>query len=168
VRAAETIAAQNLSGIDIDAEVAWVERGEIEDVDGVAPIKGAVDFVKRLPPGRWAVVTSCTPALARARMAAAGLDTPPNLVTAADVALGKPAPDGFLKGAEMLGVDIADCLVFEDAPAGIEAGERSGADVAVVTAAHIRPLPTRHRTVDDYDRLGLTVAGDGLRLAWPD
>ena len=68
VRAIDTIRRQNLADINLDAEVAWVERGEIEDVDGVAPIPGAVDFVKRLPPDRWAVVTSASVPLARARL----------------------------------------------------------------------------------------------------
>ncbi len=73
VRAVDTIRRQNLPDIDLDAEVAWVERGEIEDVEGVAPIPGAVDFLKHLPPDRWAVVTSASVPLARARLKAAGV-----------------------------------------------------------------------------------------------
>ena len=119
--------ARTCPDIDLDAEVAWVERGEIEDVEGVAPIPGAVDFLKRLPPDRWAVVTSASVPLARARLKAAGVTPPVVLITAEDVERGKPDPAGYLKAAAALGVDIADCLVFEDAEAGIAAGEAAGA-----------------------------------------
>ena len=94
VRAVDTIRRQNLPDIDLGAEVAWVERGEIEDVEGVAPIAGAVDFVTRLPPDRWAVVTSASVPLARARLKAAGVTPPAVLITAEDVERGKPDPAG--------------------------------------------------------------------------
>lgn len=168
VRSADTIRRQNLPDIDLEAEVAWVERGEIEDVEGVAPIAGAVDFVRRLPPDRWAVVTSASPALARARLAAAGLEPPRVLVTADDVARGKPDPAGYIQAARALGFDAADCLVFEDAEAGVKAGEAAGADVVVITAAQLHPLETRHPTLADYGEAGLDVpAGGPLRLTLP-
>ena len=161
VRAIDTIRRQNLTGIDLDAEVAWVERGEIEDVEGVAPISGAVEFVKRLPPDRWAVVTSATVPLARVRLKAAGVEPPHTLITAEDVERGKPDPAGYLKAAEALGVDIADCLVFEDAEAGIQAGEAAGADVVAITAARTHPLETSHPTLNDYGEARLEVGADG-------
>ncbi|GAW42069.1 Sugar phosphatase YfbT [Brevundimonas sp. SH203] len=161
VRAADTIRRQNLPDIDLDAEIAWVERAEIEDLDGVAPIPGAVDFVERLPPDRWAVVTSATVPLARARLKAAGITPPAVLITAEDVERGKPDPAGYLKAAAALGVDIADCLVFEDAEAGIAAGEAADADVVVVTAAWTHPLQTAHPTLADYADATLEVAADG-------
>ncbi|WP_312084335.1 HAD-IA family hydrolase [Brevundimonas sp.] len=161
VRAVDTIRRQKLPDIDLDAEVAWVERGEIEDVEGVAPIAGAVDFVTRLPPDRWAVVTSASIPLARARLRAAGLAPPPVLITAEDVERGKPDPAGYLKAAATLGFDIADCLVFEDAEAGVQAGEAAGADVVVVTAAWTHPLETDHPTLADYADVTLQVGPDG-------
>ncbi|VXC02754.1 Putative phosphatase YfbT [Brevundimonas sp. G8] len=161
VRAVDTIRKQNLLDIDLDAEVAWVERGEIEDVDGVAPIPGAIDFVKRLPPDRWAVVTSASVPLARARLKAAGVTPPAVMITAEDVERGKPDPAGYLKAAATLGFDVADCLVFEDAAAGIKAGEAAGADVMVVTAAWTHPLETDHPTLADYADAGLEVGTDG-------
>ena len=108
VRAADTIRKQALPGIDLETEAAWVERGEIEDVDGVAPIAGAVDFVNRLPPDRWAVVTSATVPLAEARLKAAGVTPPALMITAEQVERGKPDPAGYRLAAERLGVDIAD------------------------------------------------------------
>ena len=164
VRAIDTIRRQNLPDIDLDAEVAWVERGEIEDVDGVAPIPGAIDFVKRLPPDRWAVVTSASVPLARARLKAAGVTPPAVMITAEDVQRGKPDPSGYLMAAATLGFDIADCLVFEDAEAGIKAGEAAGADVLVVTAAWTHPLETDHPTLADYADARLEIRSDG-RLA---
>ncbi|WP_428153181.1 HAD-IA family hydrolase [Brevundimonas sp.] len=161
VRAIDTIRNQNLPDIDLAAEVAWVERGEIEDVEGVAPIPGAIDFVKRLPPDRWAVVTSASVSLARARLKAAGVTPPAVMITADDVERGKPDPAGYLKAAATLGFAIADCLVFEDAEAGIKAGEAAGADVVVVTAAWTHPLQTNHPTLADYADVELEVGTDG-------
>lgn len=161
VRAADTIRRQNLPDIDLDAEVAWVERGEIEDVDGVAPIPGAIDFVRRLPPDRWAVVTSATVPLARARLEAAGVTPPAVMITAEQVTRGKPDPQGYRLAAETLGFDVADCLVFEDAEAGIQAGEAAGADVVVVTAAWTHALETPHPRLADYARSRLEIDNEG-------
>ncbi len=161
VRAIDTIRRQNLSGLDLEAEVAWVEQGEIEDVADVAPIPGAIDFVKRLPPDRWAVVTSASVPLARARLAAAGVTPPALMITAEDVERGKPDPAGYLKAAEALGFDISDCLVFEDAEAGVHAGEAAGAEVVVVTAAQTHPLDTAHPELADYGEAGLDILPDG-------
>lgn len=161
VRAIDTIGRQNLPGIDLDAEVAWVERAEIEDLDGVIPIPGAVDFVRHLPPDRWAVVTSASVPLAKARLKAAGLAPPRVLITAGDVEHGKPDPAGYHMAARALGFAAADCLVFEDAEAGIEAGEAAGADVVVITAARIHPIATSHPTLTDYCDTRLVELADG-------
>lgn len=161
VRAADTIRKQGLADIDLDAEVAFIERAEIEDVEGVMPIEGVVDFLNALPEDRWAIVTSATVELATARLDAAGIKRPKIWVTAEDVEHGKPAPDCFLLGAERLGVDIEDCLVFEDAPAGIEAARASGADLLVVTATHAHPQ-TDGPAIADYRGMtvGVTESGD--------
>jgi mannitol-1-/sugar-/sorbitol-6-phosphatase len=106
-----------------------VERREIADVEGVVPLPGAKELLRALPLERWAIVTSCTRALARVRIAAAGLPKPKHMVTASDVRHGKPDPEPYLKGAQMLGVPAGDCLVVEDAPAGIRAGKAAGARV---------------------------------------
>jgi len=106
-----------------------VERREIADVEGVVPLPGAKELLRALPLERWAIVTSCTRALAHVRIAAAGLPKPKHVVTAGDVRHGKPDPEPYLKGAQMLGVPAGDCLVVEDAPAGIRAGKAAGARV---------------------------------------
>lgn len=164
VRGPDTIRRQNLPGINLAEEAAWVERGEIEDVDGVAPIPGAIEFLKRLPPERWAIVTSASVPLAEARLKAAGVTPPAVMITAERVERGKPDPAGYLLAARTLGVDITDCLIFEDAEAGISAGEASGAGVVVISAAWTHPLETAHPTLADYGDARLEIEAGGLRL----
>src|SRR6266403_3731529 len=106
-----------------------VERREIADVEGVVPLPGAMELLKALPLERWAIVTSCTGALANVRIAAAGLPRPRHLVTSTDVKHGKPDPEPYLKGAQTLDVSASECIVIEDAPAGIRAGKAAGARV---------------------------------------
>src|SRR2546430_9051572 len=106
-----------------------VERREIADVEGVIPLPGAMDLLQALPLERWAIVTSCTRALAGVRISAARLPEPKHLVTATDVKHGKPDPEPYLKGAQILGVPAGECIVIEDAPAGIRAGKEAGARV---------------------------------------
>ena len=121
---------------DAEEERRWVERGEIEDTEGVDALPGADELLATLPDGTWGVVTSGTRALATARMGAAGLSVPDVLVCAEDVELGKPAPDPYLLGAERLGAKPAGCLVVEDAPAGVTAGQAAGMTVWAVLSTH--------------------------------
>src|SRR5438874_9239991 len=114
---------------DHTAEDREVERREIADVDGVIPLPGAMELLQALPLRRWAIVTSCTRPLAGVRIGAAGLPKPRHLVTSTDVKHGKPDPEPYLKGAQFLGVPASDCIVIEDAPAGIRAGKAAGARV---------------------------------------
>ncbi|XHS32331.1 HAD-IA family hydrolase [Pseudoxanthomonas sp. UC29_72] len=163
-RAIDTIAGLGLPGVDAQAEAEGITRDEIADVEGVAPIAGAAAFIAGLPATRWAVVTSAPRALALRRMQAAGLVPPAVLVTAEDVVHGKPDPAGYRLAAARLGVAAEDCLVFEDAPAGIAAAEAAGADVLVIQAAHAHPLETPHRQVRDYLALQARATPDGLQL----
>jgi mannitol-1-/sugar-/sorbitol-6-phosphatase len=117
---------------DHDAENREVERREIEDVEGVVPLPGAVELVRALPLEKWAIVTSCTRTLAGVRIGAAGLPRPKYMVTSSDVKNGKPNPEPYLKGAQILGVPGTECVVIEDAPAGIRAGKAAGACVVAL------------------------------------
>lgn len=165
-KAIETITRLGLSGIDPAEEARILTQAEIDDVAGVEPIAGAIDFLKGLPRDRWAIVTSAPRELARVRLEAAGLPWPPVLIAGEDVQNGKPAPDCFILAAKTLEQPIENCLVFEDAPAGIEAAEASGASVLVISATHRAPLLTRHPSVEDYDRLALDIgSGGALRLS---
>ncbi|MGX5801468.1 HAD-IA family hydrolase [Bradyrhizobium sp. Arg314] len=160
-RAIETIGGLMLPGVDAVAEADALLKAEADDLEGIVPIPGAVAFLKSLPPERWAIVTSAPRELALLRIKAAGIPVPAMMVTAEDVTHGKPAPDCFLLAAKRLGVDARDCLVFEDAPAGIAAGEASGASVMVISATHVHPLKTRHDSIASYDEIGIAVDDNG-------
>ncbi len=58
------------------------------------------------------------------------------MVTASDVTKGKPHPEPYLKGAELLGVNPAECLVIEDAPAGIRSAHAGGMKVIALTSTY--------------------------------
>jgi sugar-phosphatase len=118
-----------LPDADHEAENREVERREIADLEGVVPLPGARELLSSLPLDRWAIVTSCTRALAEARITAAALPRPRLIVTSSDVEHGKPAPDPYLKGAQMLGFAPDECVVIEDVPAGIHSGKAAGARV---------------------------------------
>ncbi len=131
-RVEDTMADLKDAGIDPVKSAAEVTARELTDLAGIVPIPGAVEFLSKLPPERWAVVTSAPRELALRRIQAAGLPLPPTLVSAEDVTTGKPSPDPFLAGAKKLGVDPSRCLVFEDADAGIRSGEAAGCSVLVI------------------------------------
>src|ERR1700746_629446 len=111
------------------AENAVLERMEIEDIEDVVALPGAAELLHALPADKWTVVTSCTRALAVVRLRAAGLPIPAQMVTSNDIVNGKPSPEPYLKGAELLGLAAADCVVVEDAPAGSRSGKAAGARV---------------------------------------
>jgi sugar-phosphatase len=171
VRTVETMT--RLGVADPEAEAGWITRTEIEDTDGVAPIAGAAAFLAGIPEGRWAIVTSASRALAEARLARAGIAVPPVLVTADDVARGKPDPACFLLGAARLGVDAAHCLVFEDTVAGLTAGDAAGAAGLAITETHNysigtgHPIGTAHPAVRDYRGLAVAADADGLSIIRP-
>jgi mannitol-1-/sugar-/sorbitol-6-phosphatase len=129
-----------LPNADHAAENAIVEKMEIEDVEGVIPLPGSAELLQALPAGRWTVVTSCTRKLALVRLRVAGLPIPEKMVTSTDIANGKPHPEPYLKGAQLLGVAPQECIVFEDAPAGIRSGK----------SAHSRVVAFQTTERDDF------------------
>ena len=124
-----TTVREYLPNSDHEAENREVERREIEDLEGVTPLPGALDLLAGLPDNRWTIVTSCTRALAEVRIRAGGLPVPEKLITSNDITHGKPHPEPYLKGAALLGFFPADCVVLEDVPAGVRAGKAAGARV---------------------------------------
>jgi sugar-phosphatase len=126
--------------LDAEAEVRELESREAEDRDGVVVMPGAIDLVSTIPEGRWGVVTSGTRHLASERLRLAGIPVPKVLVTAEDVAYGKPHPEPYLKGAKLLGVNPVECLVIEDAPAGIESAHAGGMKVVGITSTYAREV----------------------------
>ncbi|MFI5093800.1 MAG: HAD family hydrolase [Candidatus Acidiferrum sp.] len=114
---------------DHEAENREVERREIEDLADVHALPGALQLLRAIPPQCWAIATSATRRLAEVRLHAAGLPVPMHLVTSDDVQRGKPFPDPYLRGAEILGMTPADCVVVEDAASGVRSGKAAGARV---------------------------------------
>lgn len=165
VRAIDTITRLNLPGVDAEAQAAFITEAEIEDVEGIVEIPGAAAFLKSLPADRWAMVTSAPRDLALRRMAAAGIPEPAVMVTAEDVTAGKPDPAGYRLAAKRLGLEPADCLIFEDATVGIQAAEAAGASLMIITTTHQHPLETAHATIASYRDIALSIDSDGqLRL----
>ncbi len=129
--------------LDAGAEAALIENHEAGDQTGVTVMPGAMDLLRSIPEGRWGVVTSGSRLLATNRLRYCGLPVPKVLVTADDVAHGKPHPEPYLKGAELLGFAPADCLVIEDAPAGIESARAGGMKVVGITSTYTADALTR-------------------------
>ena len=126
---------------DHEAENRMVEQAEIEDVDGIVPLPGVKALLSALPSERWAIVTSCTRPLAEVRIAAAGLPRPGLFITSNDITRGKPHPEPYRKGAAGLGFAPEECIVVEDALAGIASGKAAGSRViAFTTTASIADL----------------------------
>jgi sugar-phosphatase len=153
---------------DHEAENRDVERREIEDIADVVPLPGALHLLQSIPESRWTVVTSATRALAEVRLRAAGLPVPIHLVTASDLLRGKPFPDPYLRGAEMLRIPASDCLVVEDAASGVRSGKAAGARVlAVLTTSTALELSAAGADwlADDLSALSLAPGAQGSALA---
>lgn len=148
---------------DAEEENAKVEHAEIEDLRDVVALPGAEELLHALPPERWTIVTSCTRPLARVRLRAAGLPVPARFITASNVNKGKPHPEPFLKGAEVLGLLPSNCVVVEDAPAGARAGVAAGSRViAFTTTFHPEGLRQAGATWIVKDCRSISVRGAGL------
>ncbi|HLX74382.1 MAG TPA: HAD family hydrolase [Terriglobales bacterium] len=151
--------------LDAEAETVRLERREADDTDGIGRIKGAMELVSSLPRERWAVVTSGTRYLATRRLATNGLTAPAVFVTADEVTVGKPHPEPYLKGAQLLGFSPKDCLVFEDAPAGIEAARAAGMTaIGVSTTYPAAELALAHAVVQDLSQVRARVNGAALEV----
>jgi len=124
-----TTVREYLPQADHEMENREVERREIADLAGVVPLPGALELLSSLPSERWTIVTSSTRALAEVRIKAAGLPMPEKMITSNDITHGKPDPEPYLKAAVLLNVSPRDCVVLEDAPAGVRAGKAAGAKV---------------------------------------
>jgi len=112
--------------LDAAAENIEVENRELADTEGLTVFPGALDLLRSLPQGKWTIVTSGTRPLATLRLQVGGLPVPERMVTADDVSKGKPNPEPYLKGAEILGLRAEDCVVIEDAPSGLKAANAAG------------------------------------------
>jgi sugar-phosphatase len=146
--------------LDAEAEVRSLERSEAADHDSVFVMPGAVELVRAIPDGHWCVVTSGTRHLATARLQLAGIPIPKVMVTADDVVDGKPHPEPYLKGAKLLGVNPGECLVVEDAPAGIQSAHAGGMKVIALTSTYpSSALSEADAVVQRLDQIRVALSG---------
>jgi len=153
--------------LDAETENRKIENWEVEDTEGVEAVAGVCHFLKRLPPGSWTIVTSATRRLAEVRLGAAGITPPSKWITSDVVVNGKPDPEPYRKGVELLGLAPEDCLVVEDAQSGATAGKAAGCKVLGTTFSHsIEELTAADWIVHTLEHVGVTVLPNnhGLEL----
>ncbi|MFJ1973568.1 HAD family hydrolase [Streptomyces sp. NPDC087903] len=165
-RTAAEIAADLLPAEIVPAAVARIEKLEVDDVPngGVHLLPGTRGCLDSLPADRWAVVTSATRRLAEARLDAVGI-LPKTLIAANDVTRGKPDPEPYLLAARALGVDPARCVVFEDAPAGLQAGRAAGMTTVALATTHQAHELLADLVVTDLSALSALVTGTGVEIS---
>ena len=145
--------------LDAEAEVERLEKMEAEDQEGVVVMPGATELLASIPGNRWCVVTSGTRYLATCRLKHANLPIPRVMVSADDVSKGKPNPEPYLTGARLLGMNSTDCLVIEDAPAGIQAAHAGKMKVIAITSTY--PASALEADVVVQRLAQITVSGQG-------
>lgn len=148
--------------LDAEEEVRKIEEKEAGDSDGVKVMPGAAALLAAIPSGKWCVVTSGTKYLAASRLRDAGLPVPKILISADDVSEGKPHPEPYLRGAEGLGANPAECLVIEDAPQGIQAARAAGMKVIGLTSTYsASDLAHAHAIVEQLEQLAVSTSPSG-------
>jgi sugar-phosphatase len=145
----------------------FIEDIEIEDTGDLTVLPGAKELLEQLPAERWAIVTSATRRLLLARLAAAGLPVPDRLISGDMVERGKPDPEPYRRGAELLGFAPEECVVVEDAPSGIGAGRAAGCRVLGVMGTHeLSELGKATWIVKSLDGMLVTVDENRLKLGF--
>jgi sugar-phosphatase len=149
----------------VEEEIRSMYRAELDDVDGVVALPGTRELLAALPPACWTVVTSADQELARARLRAAQVMAPAQMVGGDDVSVGKPDPEGYVEAARRLGCAPEQTLIFEDAAAGIQAGRAAGGRVIGIASGDPADFPADLEWVPNLASLQLVRAdADGVRL----
>jgi mannitol-1-/sugar-/sorbitol-6-phosphatase len=151
--------------VDLQQATRAIEDLEVEDIADLQVLPGVKTLLQSLPLERWAIVTSSTRRLLLARLGAAGLPVPERIVSGDDVERGKPDPEPYRRGAELLGFRPEECVVVEDAPSGVTAGKQAGCRVLGVLGTHsAEDLHEADRVVGSLEELAVTVDPSGLKL----
>jgi len=146
-------------------ELVWLEQMEIADNIGLETLDGVERILDHLPERCWTVVTSATEKLARSRMEHGGIRVPERIVSADLVTRGKPHPEPYRKGAELLGLRPADCLVIEDSASGAQAGHAAGCQVLATLYSHtLESLSDADWIVQSLDDVHVRLHGDALEV----
>ncbi len=151
--------------LDAEAELRAIEAKEAVDHDTLTAMPGAIELVQSLSPGSWGVVTSGSRRLATDRLRSVGVPIPKVMVTADEVVNGKPHPEPYLKGAQQLGVNPEECIVIEDAPAGIRSAHAGGMKV-IGFASTYRPeqLQEADAVIRSFEQLSVRRDGKSLQV----
>jgi mannitol-1-/sugar-/sorbitol-6-phosphatase len=152
---------------DIDAQdgLRVIEDIEVADTADLKVLPGVKKLMESLPADRWAIVTSATHRLTVERLKVVGLPLPERLISADMVERGKPDPEPYRRGAELLGLRPHECVVVEDAPSGVGAGKAAGSRVLGVLGTHTREeLREADWVVDSLEELVAAVKDGGLKL----
>jgi sugar-phosphatase len=151
--------------LDDERELRWIESMEVDDNDGLEILHGVKPILESLPEKYWTVVTSATDRLARARMAYGGIPVPARIITADMVEKGKPDPEPYRRGAELLGLAPADCLVIEDSASGAKAGHAAGCKVLATLFSHsLESLVAADWIVRSLEDVRVRVVDDQVEL----
>jgi sugar-phosphatase len=161
-RPAREMVADLVSPDQVQSSILRVNELELADTDDITVLPGAAELMAALPEGRRAIVTSCSRDLCHVRLNATGFDTPATVVTIDDTVKGKPAPDPFLEAADRLGLDARQCVVIEDAPAGLAAGRAAGCATIGVVGTHAAEELDADLVVPSLDRLRIELHDHGV------
>jgi len=142
-----------------------IEDMEIEDMADLTVLPGVKALLESLPQERWAIVTSATRRLLLGRLNAAGLPVPERIISGDMVVRGKPDPEPYRRGAELLGFRPEECVVVEDAPSGVGAGKAAGCRVLGVLGTHVvDELEEADWIVDSLEGLVVAANASGMEL----
>jgi sugar-phosphatase len=142
-----------------------IEQIEIDDKEDIEVLGGVQQLLELLPQKYWTIVTSATERLARARLGYAGVRVPERIITADMVENGKPHPEPYLRGAQLLGLNPEDCLVIEDSASGAKAGHAAGCKVLATLFSHsLESLTAADWIVHSLEDVRFTLVNDSIEL----
>ncbi len=154
--------------LDVEYESNQFQVKCATDLEGLVAHEGVRELLSTLPADRWAIATSSNRKIVMSQLAYLDLPHPEVLVTIEDVKQGKPAPDPYLLAAEKLGFSPGECVVIEDAPAGIESALGAGCKViGVASTKQKNELEKAHRVIERFVDLDILVSNEFVRISLP-
>jgi mannitol-1-/sugar-/sorbitol-6-phosphatase len=150
--------------MDIKKEVKLIDDFNLIS-SGEIPISGAIEFLQKIPPNKWAIVTSASYNLAIKRLTTAKIQPPELLIAEDHVSHGKPNPEGYLKAVKLLGVETHECLIFEDSSVGVMAANNANIPVVIIGNNH-QALQLPHLlSIQNFDNVQININKDYINLS---
>jgi sugar-phosphatase len=159
-RAADTIREQfpALDNVKIAEHLLELDMFANEEQSDVTAYPGVHALIGALPQYRWTVVTSASEKIMHSRLAAVGIVAPRHAVGGDSVVQGKPHPECYLRGATILSRKPEECLVLEDAPAGIRAAKAARCPVLAIASSHrVEELQEADWIVQSLDQIQVSI-----------